>query len=619
MLRQHSRLHKLHGLVVWPEFRQSSRLRNATSMTMTRSLVVSRNARETGFLRTPLSRGRGRSASLHTLVNTSAARKNCGRCEYRFECYPAEYMHELNDLQRIALSVRHALVYEHNSLPQALSWNWKQLMYFCMSLTAGAACYLAIPKLIDSNELATSIAWNHEDRKLLMEYNEGQREEERQHCLEKVNAERPRLLTEMFQLCGCGCGKPIVLSPDKHRGQQQQQQQIQTQGQISNYEIFNGKVWLKDHFHCSVCRKQMQGSVKLEEESDTLHTTAKDESEGLVFERNGKLFCVDDYLESFCDHCALCGKQLGDKLALDPRWGTAYCPDCFDCYQESNKKEASSRSVDALFAALSFEDEEESTTRGSKSSPPLPERNEFDGVVDTQRKLKGLYADVRNWMESEFGITFESDGRPWHVEVKLAEGKQMTQAVVKQSHLAGEPNAVLGLTVKEISSPSLLVQIAERLKGLLFQSGSEHNNQTEERKAHSSHAKVKQVLLSRGLTRTHAGAVLAHELIHCWLALNVCPLAEDTLPHEVEEGLCEIFSYLYLVDSLQHIDKKKKQQSDRKKAKYVEFLLRRMENNNSTAQGKGFHRAFHSLQESHSLRELLEHIKNHKQLPTLKT
>ncbi len=587
-------------------------------MTRTRSLK-SRNAIETSFIRTPVSReGSGRSASLHTLVNTSAARKNCGRCEYRFECYPAEYTHELNDLQRIALSVRHALVYEHNSLPHALTWNWKQIMYFCVSLTAGAACYLAIPKLIDINELTSSNAWNHEDRKPLMEYNEGQREEERQHCLEKVNAERPRLLTELFQICGCGCGKPIVLSSDKHREHQQQQQ-----GQISDYVVFNGKLWLKDHFHCSVCRKQMQGSVKLDGESETLHTTATDESEGLVFERNGKLFCVDDYLESCCGHCALCGKQLGDKLALDPRWGTAYCPECFDCYQESYKKEASSRSVDALFTALSFEDEEESdssstTTRGNKSSPNLPVGKRFEDVVDTERKLKGLYADVRNWMKSEFGITFESDGRPWHVEVKLAEGNQMTQAVVKQSHLAGEPNAVLGLTVKEIYAPSLLVQLAERLKGLLFQSGSEYNNQTEERKAHSSsssssYAKVKQVLLSRGLTRTHAGAVLAHELIHCWLALNVCPRAEDTLPHEVEEGLCEIFSYLYLVDSLQHLDKK--MQSDRKKAKYVEFLLRRMENNNSTAQGKGFHRAFHSLQESHSLRDLLEHIKSHKQLP----
>jgi hypothetical protein len=34
-------------------------------------------------------------------------------------------------------------------------------------------------------------------------------------------------------------------------------------------------------------------------------------------------------MDQFCHTCAACGHDLGDQLAVDPRLGTAFCPDCF--------------------------------------------------------------------------------------------------------------------------------------------------------------------------------------------------------------------------------------------------------------------------------------------------
>ncbi|WP_157591505.1 protein DA1 [Saccharothrix syringae] len=48
--------------------------------------------------------------------------------------------------------------------------------------------------------------------------------------------------------------------------------------------------------------------------------------------------------------------------------------------------------------------------------------------------------------------------------------------------------------------------------------------------------------IARGLTGTHFGATVAHEMGHAWLAQRGAP----PLPHRLEEGVCELFSGAWL-------------------------------------------------------------------------
>ena len=99
-----------------------------------------------------------------------------------------------------------------------------------------------------------------------------------------------------------------------------------------------------------------------------------------------------------------------------------------------------------------------------------------------------------------------------------------------------------------------------------------------------------------------AGAVMAHELMHCWLAFNVLNEREreDMLPPEVEEGLCELVAYLWLL----HVQRTTTM-SIRGGNPGAELF--RMENNDERHQGLSFHRAFRSLQ-GRTLAQFLSHV-----------
>lgn len=86
------------------------------------------------------------------------------------------------------------------------------------------------------------------------------------------------------------------------------------------------------------------------------------------------------------------------------------------------------------------------------------------------------------------------------------------------------------------------------------------------------------------------------------------------LPEEVEEGLCELMSYFWLV---QKRNQTTTTQAAAEKREEVEYLLGRMERNWDNAQGRGFHRALTSLQaqEDGNLQLLLAHARQHSAFP----
>jgi len=60
----------------------------------------------------------------------------------------------------------------------------------------------------------------------------------------------------------------------------------------------------------------------------------------------------------------------------------------------------------------------------------------------------------------------------------------------------------------------------------------------------SNNVKIKGILIQRGLPSTLTTAILVHEAIHAWFALN--PLRTGRIPSQIEEGCCQVVSHLYL-------------------------------------------------------------------------
>ena len=123
---------------------------------------------------------------------------------------------------------------------------------------------------------------------------------------------------------------------------------------------------------------------------------------------------------------------------------------------------------------------------------------------------------------------------------------------------------------------------------------------------------IEAVRLRHGLSALAAAQVLAHEYTHCWLWLQQFP----PLDMRLEEGLCELLSYLYLLARLR--------ESEDEASSGGAVLLREeaalraqiasIEANAHPDYGGGFREAVAALK-GRSLHELLGHVKRYGVLP----
>ncbi|OVA17767.1 Dynein light chain [Macleaya cordata] len=128
---------------------------------------------------------------------------------------------------------------------------------------------------------------------------------------------------------------------------------------------------------------------------------------------------------------------------------------------------------------------------------------------------------------------------------------------------------------------------------------------------------VTAILVLFGLPRLLTGSILAHELMHGWLRLK----GYRNLSPEVEEGICQVFSYMWLESevlsgsrsmastssvSTSSSSFKKGGKSDAEK-KLGEFFMHQISHDTS-AYGKGF-RAANAAINRYGLRRTLDHIR----------
>ena len=119
---------------------------------------------------------------------------------------------------------------------------------------------------------------------------------------------------------------------------------------------------------------------------------------------------------------------------------------------------------------------------------------------------------------------------------------------------------------------------------------------------------IEAVSLQPGLTAIHTAQVLAHDYMHCWLWLHGFPAS---IEGKLEEGLCELVSYLYLLSCL-------REPLDGAALEWNEAALRQqiasIEANAHPDYGGGFRECVRALR-GRELHQLLSYVREHARLP----
>ncbi|MQM16793.1 hypothetical protein Taro_049751 [Colocasia esculenta] len=138
---------------------------------------------------------------------------------------------------------------------------------------------------------------------------------------------------------------------------------------------------------------------------------------------------------------------------------------------------------------------------------------------------------------------------------------------------------------------------------------------------------VTAILILYGLPRLLTGAILAHELMHGWLRLK----GYRNLSPEVEEGICQVLSYMWLesevmpgsrgmpssstgASSSSSLPSSKKGDKSEIEKKLGEFFKHQIAHDTSPAYGAGF-RAAHAAVNKYGLHWTLQHIRHTGRFP----
>jgi hypothetical protein len=127
---------------------------------------------------------------------------------------------------------------------------------------------------------------------------------------------------------------------------------------------------------------------------------------------------------------------------------------------------------------------------------------------------------------------------------------------------------------------------------------------------------VPAIHILHGLPRAHAAQVLVHELAHAWLWLQDFPAEME---RHTEEGLCELFAYLWLLSEEARetdagLDGERGLGAHSPRRRELLQRIRVMELNSDRTYGRGFRQALRAA-ESRGLLPTLEYARAHGRLP----
>lgn len=266
-------------------------------------------------------------------------------------------------------------------------------------------------------------------------------------------------------------------------------------------------------------------------------------SDHRYYEQVGRAYCERDYHEHFSPRCSVCATAMRGQYIVG-QWGEEYCahhehqlPHCFSC------------------------------------SRPVCDRLTGGGI---------RYSDGRhicNLCRS-------------HSVTTISDAERLLESV--RRCLAG-----YGMDLGRAKLP-LRLPMWDELKG---SSSKVHSDEPTGMARIRSTTRdgvivdrdIEEVLVLYGVTEEQFQAIAAHELMHAWLFLN----GYDHLPPVVEEGLCELASYLWLRD---------------RNSPEAAYHLRLLQHKDDPVYGAGFHAARDAL-EGHLVTDVLAYVRTHRYLP----
>ncbi|XP_076904784.1 protein DA1-related 2-like [Bidens hawaiensis] len=222
-------------------------------------------------------------------------------------------------------------------------------------------------------------------------------------------------------------------------------------------------------------------------------------------------------------------------------------------------------------------------------------------IMDTG-DCQPLYHTIRDYYE---GMNMKLEQQ---VPVLLVERQALNEAIVKETHGFHNMPEIGGLCLTEEQT---VASVQKKPKvgghGLI---GMRSQPQKLTRRC-----EVTAILVRYGLPRLLTGAILAHELMHSWLRFK----GYRNLNPEVEEGICQVLSYMWLESEIvsgtsstpaassSSSSASKKGGKSRLENKLGEFFKHQIANDSTPAYGGGF-RAANAAVNMYGLRRTLDHI-----------
>ncbi|KAG9160790.1 hypothetical protein Leryth_008615 [Lithospermum erythrorhizon] len=229
-------------------------------------------------------------------------------------------------------------------------------------------------------------------------------------------------------------------------------------------------------------------------------------------------------------------------------------------------------------------------------------------VMDTTDG-QSLYHSIRDYYE---GMNMTIDQQ---IPMLLVERHALNEAIEGEKHGFHHMPETRGLCLSEeqtVASIQRRIRVGGR--GLIGMRTQPHKL--------TRKCEVTAILVLYGLPRLLTGAILAHELMHGWLRLK----GYRNLDPEVEEGICQVLSYMWLETevmpdlkyapstSTTSSSSSSTWQTSKKRAKsgpehrLGSFFKHQIEHDASPAYGGGF-RAANAAVNKYGLRRTLEHIR----------
>ncbi|XP_028096681.1 protein DA1-related 2-like isoform X1 [Camellia sinensis] len=226
-------------------------------------------------------------------------------------------------------------------------------------------------------------------------------------------------------------------------------------------------------------------------------------------------------------------------------------------------------------------------------------------IMDTG-DCQPLYHAIRDYYE---GMNMKLDQQ---IPMLLVERQALNEAIVGEKNGFHHMPETRGLCLSEEQTVTSILKRPRVGNHRLVGMRTQHQKLTRK-------CEVTAILVLYGLPRLLTGAILAHELMHGWLRLK----GYRNLNPEVEEGICQVLSYMWLesevtpgfrnmpststASSSSSMSSSKKGGKSGVENKLGEFFMHQIAHDASPAYGGGF-RAANAAVNQYGLRSVLDHI-----------